>query len=335
LRGIQVVKSANVQVSQNQIRDFSNGTEATGIGIEDSPIATVNNNTVERANFGITVRNNGGAGGGGQFDSSNTSVIANTMSDILVRAMKLQASQNGSLRLRNLVVTDNWAPNFGNTGLYLVGGVTKALIQNNTFSGGPGSTYALWIGSINVNEPLAGLNPSFDNQVETNVFKSSVFDVSFNGSPTGNNAAGPDQISISRLSAGSNTLLGTGIEPTPSQKCGQFAHAWWAYENGLNYVPSGGRIILAAAGVRQLSTVTYHIRTPSNPTIDLMTFTTALQANSQCVVNQHDSPLITLAPGLYDVYVDLTDGNARYPDAQNGPGVPINNWKLDVKLDVR
>jgi hypothetical protein len=44
---------------------------------------------------------------------------------------------------------------------------------------------------------------------------------------------------------------------------------------------------------------------------------------------------VNLPPGLHDVLVDLLDGNARYPDANFSPGVPIRGWRQRVKLDVR
>jgi hypothetical protein len=57
-----------------------------------------------------------------------------------------------------------------------------------------------------------------------------------------------------------------------SYKCSQYAHAWVAYRNGLNYVPAGGRIMLACAGIRAGTKVTYHIRKPGSNQ-DELTFT--------------------------------------------------------------
>jgi hypothetical protein len=115
-------------------------------------------------------------------------------------------------------------------------------------------------------------------------------------------------------------------------RCSQYAHAWWAYKNKLNYVPVGGRILVAAAGIRPGSNVTYHIRKPgSNP--DELTFVSQRGGNSHSVLDEEESPQISLAPGLYEVLVDLYDGNDLNPN-DDSP-VLITNWRLAVKLEVR
>lgn len=324
LSGVHLVKADNILVSGNRIRDFTGG---AGVVADDSGSARIDNNRVIRTDFGIIVRNNAGVG---SFDSSNSQVTNNTITDSFGRAMKLQASDAGSLLLRNVVVTGNTATGFGTTGLYLVANVTKARIESNSFTGGANAFYGLWVGSINPGQVNPGLNASFDNKIDFNFFQggSRGADVSFNGSP---NVAGPDQPTISRGSAGTNTLGRGLIEKTPSNRCSQYAHAWFDYLFGLNYVFSGGQILLAAAGTRSGSRVTYHFRQNG---VEVATRTTLGATASNCVLNQ-ETYTVNLPPGLYDVFVDLRDGNARYPNAETDPGVPINNWQLGIRLDVR
>jgi len=114
-----------------------------------------------------------------------------------------------------------------------------------------------------------------------------------------------------------------------SFKCSQYSHAWWEYKDGQDYVPSGGKVLLAAAGVRPGSTVTFHIRKPGSDA-DELAFTTQEAGNSCCVVNQQESPAIGLAPGRYDVCVDLLDGNARGEST-----AAITGWRLSRRLEVR
>jgi hypothetical protein len=112
----------------------------------------------------------------------------------------------------------------------------------------------------------------------------------------------------------------------------QYAHAWWAYKGGVLYVSTGDSILLAAAGIRVGSQVTYHIRKPGNQD-DEMVFSSVNGASSCNVLNEEESPPIHLAPGLYDVFVDLQDGNILRTDRD--AEAFINNWCLKVKLEVR
>ena len=113
-------------------------------------------------------------------------------------------------------------------------------------------------------------------------------------------------------------------------RCSQYSHAWWDYKDGLSYVPSGGRVLAAAAGVRPGSRVTFHIRTAGSDA-DELAFTTQRTGNACCVVNEQESPPIDLAPGRYEVYVDLLDGNVR---AEVTPA-SITGWRLVQRLEVR
>jgi hypothetical protein len=115
-------------------------------------------------------------------------------------------------------------------------------------------------------------------------------------------------------------------------KCSQYAHAWWAYKNGVDYVSSGDRILLAAAGIRPETDVTYHIRKPGAD-YDELNLVSRRGANSHCVLNEEESIPINLAPGSYDVFVDLYDGNIS--SADNDSPAYITNWRLKVKLEVR
>ena len=114
-------------------------------------------------------------------------------------------------------------------------------------------------------------------------------------------------------------------------KCSQYSHAWWVYPDGLDYVQSGSTITLAAAGIRPGTSVTYHIK-PEGGGEDVAVLTTRTKANRQCVLNQEESPPISLSAGRYDVVVDLEDGNV--PPAQGGSSAVLN-WRLSKKLEVR
>lgn len=115
-------------------------------------------------------------------------------------------------------------------------------------------------------------------------------------------------------------------------KCSQFCHAWWAYPDDQNYVTSGGRIWLAAAGICPGTHVTYHIRKADSDN-DEMTFSSRGTGNSVCVLNQEQSPPINLAQGSYKVFVDLKDGNIRA--SNDGTPSMITDWKLSVNLYVK
>ena len=115
-------------------------------------------------------------------------------------------------------------------------------------------------------------------------------------------------------------------------KRSQYAHAWWAYKGGVNYVPSGGRILLAAAGIHPGTNVTYHIRRPGSY-YDELTLVSRRGATARGVLNEEESVPLDLEPGSYDVFVDLYDGNISRPN-KHSP-VLITNWHLGVNLEVR
>jgi hypothetical protein len=115
-------------------------------------------------------------------------------------------------------------------------------------------------------------------------------------------------------------------------KCSQYAHAWWEYKNGVDYVSAGDSILLTAAGIRTGTHVTYHIRKPGNQE-DELTLVSRQVANSYNVLNEEESPPIHLAPGLYEIFVDLYDGNIVNPE--NASPALITNWNLGLKLEVR
>ena len=115
-----------------------------------------------------------------------------------------------------------------------------------------------------------------------------------------------------------------------SFRCSQYGHAWLDYTDDLGYVPSGGRVLAAAAGVRPGSKVTFHIRKAGSDD-DELTFTTVESGNACCVVNQQESPPINLAPGRYDVAVDLVDGNVR---GESTPAA-ITGRRLAQGIEVR
>lgn len=115
-------------------------------------------------------------------------------------------------------------------------------------------------------------------------------------------------------------------------RCSQYAHAFWEYKNGLNHVPAGGRINLAAAGILPGTNVTYHIRKPGSDQ-DELTFSSRGRGNNNCVLVEEESPAINLPPGLYDIFADLRDGNVLDP-TKDGPAF-IRDRRLRFKLEVR
>ncbi len=110
----------------------------------------------------------------------------------------------------------------------------------------------------------------------------------------------------------------------------QYAHAWWAYKDGLNYVPTGSRVLLAAAGIRPGTRVIYHIRKPGNED-DELTLISRRGATGDNVLNEEESLPINLASGSYEVFVDLYDGNV----ASDNNLAYISNCHLGVRLEVR
>jgi hypothetical protein len=112
----------------------------------------------------------------------------------------------------------------------------------------------------------------------------------------------------------------------------QYGHAFWAYPNGAGHVRSGERVWLAAAGVRPGSRVTFRIRRSGSGRDELSLITTGV-ADSNSVLKQELSAPVAVAPGTYDVYVDLEDGNVRGSD--EGPASAVTNWRLGVPLEVQ
>ena len=90
--------------------------------------------------------------------------------------------------------------------------------------------------------------------------------------------------------------------------------------------------MLAAAGIRPGSIVTYHIRKPGVDQ-DELTLVSGREASASCVLNEEESQPINLPPGFYDVFVDLYDGNISAPTADS-PAF-ITGWQLKIKLEVR
>jgi hypothetical protein len=115
-------------------------------------------------------------------------------------------------------------------------------------------------------------------------------------------------------------------------KGSQYPHAWWAYKDGVNYVPTGGRVLLAAAGIQPGTKVVYHIRKPESE-LDELTFVSKCGATSDNVLNEEESPPITLAAGSYEVFVDLYDGNI--PNSSDAKLAFVRDCRLGVKLEVK
>ena len=118
----------------------------------------------------------------------------------------------------------------------------------------------------------------------------------------------------------------------PVFECSQYAHAWWEYQNGLDYVPVGGKVWLAAAGIRPGTGVTFHVRKPG-VSVDELTLQTSQRSNSGCVLNQEESPPLNLSAGEYEVYTDYVDGNV--PPLSAELPATITAWRLRLKLAVR
>jgi hypothetical protein len=179
---------------------------------------------------------------------------------------------------------------------------------------------------------------SHHNTLSNNTFRSGFcggcFDVKFNpdGPDQGRALSGTPDIGRRSVNGGSNVFNTMDWTPGPDRGCLQFAHAFFDYPTGQNFVNRGQNITLAAAGIRpDSSLVTFFFYKPNG------NFLTSVQypgGNGNCVMNQQPfyiNPAIFTEAGMYKILATYNDGNS---DAQI-----VNDWigtqGQQILLDVR
>ncbi|MDQ3803847.1 MAG: hypothetical protein M3416_08485 [Acidobacteriota bacterium] len=351
--GVSVVNSDNSYVTGNVIKDLGYAGSFAGaeaISVANSKKTTVQNNTITRVAFGIVVTNKPAAEGF-TGDASNTVVTGNSITGASQigcpdcsqgRAIKLQACTNDAQPLRNVTVTYNSASNYGGqsgghavgangqggTGLMVLCGVQYSKFENNVFNNAPFALQGLFINSVDT--------PTLKKATHHNTFNNNTFE-SGRGSGYCNGdcsdvefgTEGPDQIGISRGSAGTNTLkplptgfgYGYAIRVRFTRGCSQYSHAWFVYPPGQNFIYRGQSLTLAGAGVRPpdfFSVITFSFRNATG--IEVASFTSP-RSQSNCVVDQRPFTISAtqFAPGKYTVYAKYYDGNAADVFIQDDP----------------
>ncbi len=332
--GIIVVNSEAAVITDNELQDigftFENGGLSagnSGIHIASSASSLVANNRLERVAFGLVV-SNGSASEGYLGDSSGTTLNNNTIigaANIYCpncsqgRAIKLQACATGTEPpLVDLKVTNNNATEFGGhnqtiggSGLDLVCGVQNSLFENNRIIGAPTAEFALQIRSSFFEIPP---NPSFHNKFQFNTFisgrgssfcRDACADVNFTHD-------GPDQIGLRRNGEnfkGSNAV--TSFRAETDRGCDDYAHPYFLYMDGREFVRHGEQILLTALGVRPGSQITFKIkRTTDNAEVLAHT---SVAANRYCIMNQEYIQIdeAKFPPGDYKIFADYKDGNSN------------------------
>jgi hypothetical protein len=356
--GILVVNSANAVVNNNIIKDLGyiqgsngGGPGASGIQIENSLQVSVQNNSITRVSFGIEIVNKSPQGGF-TGDSSYTTVSGNSIIGAANigcpscsggRALKIIAcsSLGDELPLRYLTVTNNIASNWGGpnqgsvspSGLDLHCGIEYSTFTGNNFTGDNKASYALQIRSSFNSPQRATHHNVFNNNTFSVAGCSGCYDVKFNDDGPDQGSGGSSGTpSIGRVVHGTNTYVSTAPSST-YRGCSQFAHAWWDYPPGQNFVYRGQSITLAASGIRPslFLTVTFIFKDPNGNVVDSITYP---GGTSNCVMNQQSFVISSskfVTPGLYKVFATYWDGNS---DAQI-----VNDWigtqGQQVSLDVR
>jgi hypothetical protein len=331
--GILIVNSEASIVTDNEITDIgftveNGGLSAgnSGIHIASSGDSLVANNRLEHVAFGI-ILSNGSPGEGYLGDSSGTTVENNTIIGAANvhcpncsqgRGIKLQACSTGQEPpLTNLKVTNNQATEFGGhqttkggSGLDLVCGVQNSLFENNRFVGAPTAEFALQIRSSYFEVPP---NPSFHNKFQFNTFisgrgssfcRDDCVDVNFTHD-------GPDQIGLRRNGEnfkGNNTA--TSFRAETDRGCDNYAHPYFLYLDGREFVRHGEQILLTALGVRPGSQITFKIRRATDNT-EVLTYT-SISANRYCIMNQEYIQIdeAKFPAGDYKIFADYKDGNS-------------------------
>jgi hypothetical protein len=332
--GILVSNSDDTVVSDNEIKDvgftFENGILSAGnggISIASSANNQVLNNRVERVAFGIIV-SNGSAREGYYGDSSGTIVSGNTVigaANIRCancsqgRGLKFQACYYGDeLPLRNLTVSNNVVTEFGGhnstiggSGIDLVCGVQYSTFDNNRVVGAPNAEFSLQIRSSYFEIPP---NPSHHNKFQFNTF------ISGRGSPdclddcvdVNFTRDGPDQIGIRRNGAdykGTNNT--TSFRAETDRGCEDYAHPYFLYLDGRNFVRHGERILLTALGVRPNSPVNFSFTRAADGT-EVLAHRSA-SVNRYCIMNQEYISIDALKfpAGEYKIFAEYKDGNSN------------------------
>jgi hypothetical protein len=322
-----------------------------GIDVQNSGSTLVQNNSIIRVSIGIEIVNNANQPG----DSSNTNVSGNDITGATSltcsncsggRSIKLQADGDAP-PMQHLIVQNNTARGWGGqnkgattpVGLVLVAGVQYSTFSGNSFDGSTDSraSYGLQLRSSFLAPASACHHNTFTNNTflsgRPSVCGNDCFDVFFNDD-------GPDQglhslqgipdIGRRSVNGGNNTF--STMKWNTDQGCSQFAHAWFVYPTGQNFVNRGQSITLAAAGIRpDSSTITFYFYDPDG---NLVTNVQYPGGNGACVMNQQSftiNPSVFVNAGLYKILATYNDGNST---AQI-----VNDWigtnGQQVTLDVR
>ncbi len=344
--GVYILNSANSVVDNCAVKDLgftggpghSGSAGLAGIQITSSGSTQVTNNNIARVSFNIIV-DNGNPNQGYTGDSSYTTVSSNSITgpaaltcDDCVggRGIKLQACGDGP-PLQHLTISNNTLTQiggFGNvapSGIDLIAGVQYSDFTNNnvTVANSSSSNTALRVRSSFNCTALA----SHHNVFNTNTFSGGQYNVEFYSD-------GPDQgralngtPSISRSNHGTNIYSTSNPN---SGSCSQYAHAWWDYPSGQNYVNRGQSISLSAAGVKNGNTVTFTFKDSSGNTVLIQQGL----ASSSCVMNSFSALITSTAfpnPGLYKVYATYSDGNSSATISDDWIGTGGQQVVLDVR----
>ena len=353
--GLQILNSENCVVSNNLIEDVGytappGGSPGFhGIDIRNSHQALVQNNSLTHVSFGINV-GNGSPQAGYHGDSSSSTISGNTIVGPASvgcpdcssgRAMKLEACETDGLPLKYLVYTNNTATDWGGSnqgdivpsGLHLECGVQYSTFTGNSFVGDSHASRGLVIrSSFNGTPPKVATHH--------NVFNFNTF---FAGNCTNCfdvilESDGPDQgsgtlsgtPSIGRGIAGTNTL--GEIEPSTSGPCAQFAHAWWDYPSGQNFVNRGQSITVAAAGIRPAIgfPIVFVFKDQNGNAVLAQAYG---GGNGNCVFNAQSIQISSgvFSPGLYKVYATYYDGNSTIQIIDDWIGTLGQQVVLDVR----
>lgn len=359
--GIIIVSSSNCTVSNNVLKDFGFMKELGGGSAGASAIlvqnsgsvfpgsAILSGNTITRVAFGIVLQNQPNQSG----NSSSTTISGNNITGATAltcsdcaggRAIKFEVFGNAA-PLQYLSVQNNTAKNWGGqnqagvspSGLDLSSGVQYSTFTGNNIDGSTDirASYGLQVRS---SVPMQPQIASHHNTLTNNTFRSGpcggCFDVKFNadGPDQGRAISGAPDIGRRSVNGGNNVFTTMDWTPGPDRGCLQFAHAFFDYPTGQNFVNRGQNITLAAAGIRpDSSLVTFFFYKPNG---DFLTSVQYPGGNGNCVMNQQPfyiNPAIFTETGMYKILATYNDGNS---DAQI-----VNDWigtqGQQTLLDVR
>jgi hypothetical protein len=93
-----------------------------------------------------------------------------------------------------------------------------------------------------------------------------------------------------------DSLLAIGVDPPPSTRCNQPAHAWYLTPSNNQFIRQGQNLLVIAAGVQPDSVAQFRFYSGG---VEVRGYQTRW-ANNNCVINQEYMP-VTMAPGTYQV----------------------------------